>query len=459
MIFGVFRDGVYGVDDEDNLADFRRSVSEQMGIHEDSEILLTETYPEYVERILEGTRLSQKAVEKKRLRLLTPYDKAIVWKRKDYPEMFAWLNKESTVQAIESLERMSNKSNFFWPCRLSVPDAELPTFDAIQLGYLTSSLQAGRLLAVSAMLDAGEARHADAIRKLTAAHRFAELHRQQPHLSDRLYAAVIHLHLYSRDLALAQDPELPLESLVAYQDRIRKLDVSVTVTEAVDNYSRLAFLQTVCVIANRRIYNNASVLDTIRLINAKEEKVPFILKILTLMEFDFNETLIGLNERFDEIKSWSILPKVERFRKYTELAKYRDKESVHLETFDSLIGYFLGGPKVRGQLLARALAGGDLQNLEGPIWIDDKLRMRKELVDIGFSLERYHRAHGKYPEQLDKLTPDYLASVPEDWFNGEELSYEVVNGEYRLYSVGVNTQQRGKLSSGLCVSSKGWEWE
>lgn len=61
----------------------------------------------------------------------------------------------------------------------------------------------------------------------------------------------------------------------------------------------------------------------------------------------------------------------------------------------------------------------------------------------GIALELYRREHGVYPDTLAALTPRYLPEVPPDRYTGGPLSYAVVDGRPRVWSVGVDRDDDG----------------
>jgi len=62
------------------------------------------------------------------------------------------------------------------------------------------------------------------------------------------------------------------------------------------------------------------------------------------------------------------------------------------------------------------------------------------------ALERYRIANGKYPQQLQDLTPRYIARLPVDPVNGKPLIYRLNDdGSFILYSVGSNGVDDGWL--------------
>jgi hypothetical protein len=86
------------------------------------------------------------------------------------------------------------------------------------------------------------------------------------------------------------------------------------------------------------------------------------------------------------------------------------------------------------------------------------------LARVAIALERYHLAHGEYPETLNALAPQFIKKLPHDIINGEPLHYRRTNdGQFILYSVGWNeTDDGGQIAftkSGSVDRDKGdWVW-
>ncbi len=63
---------------------------------------------------------------------------------------------------------------------------------------------------------------------------------------------------------------------------------------------------------------------------------------------------------------------------------------------------------------------------------------------IACALERYHLAHGEYPETLDALMPQFMEKMPHDIIGGQPLHYRRTDdGKFLLYSVGWNETDDG----------------
>ncbi len=71
-----------------------------------------------------------------------------------------------------------------------------------------------------------------------------------------------------------------------------------------------------------------------------------------------------------------------------------------------------------------------------------------DLVTVACALERYRLAEGKYPDQLDSLSPRFIATLPHDIINGQPLKYRRTdNGKFVLYSVGWNEKDDGGVTA------------
>jgi hypothetical protein len=85
-------------------------------------------------------------------------------------------------------------------------------------------------------------------------------------------------------------------------------------------------------------------------------------------------------------------------------------------------------------------------------------------AQIACALERYHLAHGDYPETLDALAPQFIETIPHDIIGGQSLHYRRTDdGKFLLYSVGWNeTDDDGldSLQKNKFDYTKGdWVWE
>ena len=67
----------------------------------------------------------------------------------------------------------------------------------------------------------------------------------------------------------------------------------------------------------------------------------------------------------------------------------------------------------------------------------------RHVVQLAFALAAYRHQHGAYPNDLAKLAPKYIDTIPTDPFTGGDLHYRLEDGGYLLYSVGPNGKDDG----------------
>ena len=91
----------------------------------------------------------------------------------------------------------------------------------------------------------------------------------------------------------------------------------------------------------------------------------------------------------------------------------------------------------------------------------------ERVVVTAIALKRFQLKHGKLPEALAELAPDYLTTVPIDCFDGKPLKYHTNgDGTYLLYSVGEDGiddggdagTPSGKVASWAWMRSRDWVW-
>ncbi len=72
----------------------------------------------------------------------------------------------------------------------------------------------------------------------------------------------------------------------------------------------------------------------------------------------------------------------------------------------------------------------------------------------GLAVERYRLAHGRYPETLDALVPEFLDAVPEDPFDGKPLRYQARANGFVVYSVGHDLADNGGRERDVAGASR-----
>jgi hypothetical protein len=89
------------------------------------------------------------------------------------------------------------------------------------------------------------------------------------------------------------------------------------------------------------------------------------------------------------------------------------------------------------------------------------------LARVAIALERYRLGHGKFPELLDPLAPQFIERIPHDIINGGPLHYRRTDdGQFVLYAVGWNETDdggvvvlEGKKTEKVDISQGDWVWQ
>lgn len=74
---------------------------------------------------------------------------------------------------------------------------------------------------------------------------------------------------------------------------------------------------------------------------------------------------------------------------------------------------------------------------------DATVQANLRLASTALAIERFRRTHGELPKKLEELVPDYLATVPNDPFDGAALRYLPRETGYTIYSIGDDLKDDG----------------
>ncbi len=88
-------------------------------------------------------------------------------------------------------------------------------------------------------------------------------------------------------------------------------------------------------------------------------------------------------------------------------------------------------------------------------------QVRLKLAETACALERFHLANRAYPQTLAELTPQFLATIPSDFMDGQPLRYRRLDDhKFVLYSVGLDrNDDGGKLPAKENEEASDWVWQ
>ncbi len=68
----------------------------------------------------------------------------------------------------------------------------------------------------------------------------------------------------------------------------------------------------------------------------------------------------------------------------------------------------------------------------------ENARARMQAAALSVAALRFYRREGRWPDDLDVLTPDYIMEMPSDPFSGRPFIYRILDDGIIIYSVGTN---------------------
>ncbi len=175
------------------------------------------------------------------------------------------------------------------------------------------------------------------------------------------------------------------------------------------------------------------------------------MEIKTLLSFRTPTTNLWQKIRNSELLLFSVIPRGWVYQNLAVVAWHRQKV---IGGFDPARGIVL--PHLLDSVFREAniefnhsspytfLAARALPN-----WIRawQTLARNQSIANEAFvvcALERYRMRHGRYPETLDRLAPQYLEKLPHDIIGGQPLIYRRTDdGQFVLYSIGWNEKDDG----------------
>ncbi|MEQ2010005.1 MAG: hypothetical protein ABMA26_24750 [Limisphaerales bacterium] len=138
-----------------------------------------------------------------------------------------------------------------------------------------------------------------------------------------------------------------------------------------------------------------------------------------------------------------VLRKVLRLRDWSAVQAELASNRAELAVFDTW----------RGNLLF--LSRIAIPNLIKAMQTAARYETRRELTLTAVVLERHRRRHGRHPDSLDKLVPEFLSAAPADWMDGKPLRYRLnPDGSYTLWSVNEDFKDDGGDATDASATSR-----
>jgi hypothetical protein len=250
------------------------------------------------------------------------------------------------------------------------------------------------------------------------------------------------------ELALLDCARPTADKARAWQRDLGRLPPIPAVADKVDLGMRYTFLNTV-MLARRHPVKTLRLMEILQghrsppLPNPDPEPSPAFVASL-----DWDAILRTGNAWFDQVVAAQRIK--DRARRQKELDRAEEELKRDALTPAEVVQALRqeGG---RDNEISKKLAA-TLINHSGAIvrWMQQKADWHEQSqrnLHLAFALAAYRGEHGRYPDRLDVLAPEYLAEVPGDLFSGKALIYRPSENGYLLYSVGVNGRDDGGRAS------------
>lgn len=92
---------------------------------------------------------------------------------------------------------------------------------------------------------------------------------------------------------------------------------------------------------------------------------------------------------------------------------------------------------------SRTLSGSIFTALASGVGHEVEALAYLRMAATALAVEQYRNRNGIVPEELEQLTPDFIAEEPEDPFNGLSLRYQRTEKGYLIYSIGPDLNDDG----------------
>jgi len=359
------------------------------------------------------------------------------WSKEEFPEVYQWL--AANEKPLATLTEASKRPRFYNP---AVSNTWLVT-DALPLALISQSRSGTRALRARAMLRIHDGKADEAWEDLLTCHRLGRLFGQGMTVVEALVSIAIDgMMACEGDHQLLEHARLTAVQIAKMRQELERLPPLPKMADKIDLGERFYSIESIIKIAR---YGLASLNDM------ESRKKPN--GVLDSLMCSIDAATIDGDIILRISNSWCDRLG-DAFRKPTraERKAAMDKISEDIKKIETLAKDWkssailtLSNPREArsrqmGQMFSVLWMPGLLQTVNA----EDRGAMSFELDKLAFALAAYRVDHGSYPAKLEDLKPKYVAEVPKDIFaNDGPLHYEVKDGGYLLYSVGINGRDDG----------------
>jgi hypothetical protein len=365
----------------------------------------------------------------------------VPWSPAEFPPRAKWLknHEEALDLAIEATRR----PRFYIPLiRPPVTGSEPGELWDVPLYGLQAANEIARAFAARALLRIHDGKIAEAEQDFLACHRLARLVASGPFLLHGTVGRAIEIKACLAEAALLQYGKLSAADALAYRAELQKLPPLPSVAHHLGHGDRLMILGFATELAQKQ----QPELEDMALSIAPFANPEFLIDLLTdQMTVIWSEGMRSLNKEWDRWVAVAATPRLGG--RLQQLEKLEQEARPVLNQKPEALS---NAPLVeRGRWMGRMLADRLMPAFKPALLIEDRVRMRVDLIQLGLALAAYKADVGTYPPTLKALAPKYCreADVPADRFTAKPLVYRPQAEAYQLSSTGDNGVDDGGRTS------------
>jgi len=311
-----------------------------------------------------------------------------------------FLNRQGTVLAL--LRRAAEKPGWYFDRDYGRPGRETSVMDGEHL------LMAARLLALEARCTAADGHRGAAIKDIQVLFSMAEHVSREPILLAALLSPWIENMAADTLEAVLASGQPSAEELA-----VLEIDPDVSYARCIERVFRMEEALLLAEFSQLRVGVNASTFDPGRSSHTRGAE-SYLYRV-----FMPSGEVASLRRKLDEMRRLAIQP------------YYQAKED--WKRFREELG---SGP-------GRHVGDGVMSMLSGFVEPVAEADARHRVVLVALAVCRYRAAHERFPAKLEDLTPELLAAVPRDPFDGKPIRLKRIEGGLVVYSIGPNLADNG----------------
>lgn len=354
------------------------------------------------------------------------------WSSRSEPKVAEWLKRNEKPLAL--VVEASKRPRYFNPMVSKSQDANSARLIASLLPMIQSCRGLASALSCRAMKRIDERDFDGAWQDLQACHRLGRSISRGATLIEHLIGVAITAIATNGEVRLLSAADHPPERLRQWQAEARQVPPLAPVADKLELGERFSGLDALQSIAAgmpnaERLFAMQHGTNELKGLSTGQ---PFTRSI------DFDPAFRDMNRFYDQMAAACRQPdRPVRKRELAALVADFQQRNVEHEG-RSTIGIMAMSKAKRGERI-----GFVMMDLLAPAigkLLAAAERTEQMLLnrDVAIALALYRAEHKRYPETLEELAPQYLATVPLDLFAGQPLNYQRIETGYLLYSIGVN---------------------